>query len=235
MSDGEKHSIRNNIIATVIGGLILLGLTYVSQNFYVQLFAFLQNGYEKIRLYFSASTSIPNSILWLLILIVVGITTYFIKNKKSVAKPNHDLEVQQLQQEITTLRTQIKPELSNLAGLDEKIKVSATYYDGSYKRNKTTSLTWKEIFSLISPFLLDSPNDTKMKNSLMPPAIFGSYYRLSINDQDYETIKIHLMAIKLISVDYSKTTDGGMALFWNLTTQGRKLLMELRSVKRSVE
>ena len=80
--------------------------------------------------------------------------------------------------------------------------------------------------------LLEHPNDTKMKSSIVPNAIFNGHFGPSINSQDYETIKVHLMALKLISVDYTQTTSGGMALFWSLTQHGQALLMELRSVKK---
>jgi hypothetical protein len=230
MKDRGNHSLRDGIIAAVVGGLILTLLTYL----YAPLFIFFQNLYEVIRNYLLASTPVPNSILGLAILLIAsGFTILFRRNKKkrkSSAEP--DMMVQQLQQEINRLKAQAKPDLSNLAGLDDNIKIACTHYSGGYERNKTATLTWREIFSLIAPFLLEHPNDIKMKNSTVPRAIFGELSRLSINDQDYETIKIHLVALGLITVDYSQTTTGGMALFWSLTPKGQALLMELRSVKK---
>lgn len=230
MKDKENHSLRDGIIATVVGGLILTVLTYL----YTPLSTFFQNLYEVIRNYLLAGTSIPNGILWFVILLIAtGFIILFRrdrKNRKSLAEP--DMKFQQLQQEINRLRAQTSPNLSNLAGLDDNIKISCTHYSDRYERNKTATLTWKEIFSLIAPFLLEHPNDTKMKNSIVPHAIFGKLSRLSINDQDYETIKIHLIALGLITVDYVQTTTGGMALFWALTPKGQALLMKLRSVKK---
>ena len=230
MKDRENHSLRDGIIATVVGGLILALLTYL----YAPLSKFFQNAYEAIRDYFLASSSVPNSILWLVILLVVAGLAILVwrsrKKRKSLAEP--DIMVQQLQQEINRLKAQAKPDLSNLAGLDDNIKIACTYHSGGYERNKTSTLTWREVFSLIAPFLLEHPNDTRMKSSYMPRAIFGDLFSFSINDQDYETIKIHLVALGLITLDYSQTTDGGMALFWSLTPNGQTLLIELRSVKK---
>ena len=230
MKDKENHSLRDGIIATVVGGLILTALGYV----YAPFATFLQNFYKTTIIYFSGSTSIPNIILWLAILLmVIVLSILFRRNRKSqqlLAEPA--MKVQQLQQEINRLKAQPKPNLSNLAGLDDDIKLSCVYYSDGFRKNKTATLTWKEVFSLIAPFLLEHPNDTKMKNTIVPHAIFGKLSRLSINDQDYETIKIHLVSLGLITVDYQQTTTGGMALFWNLTPKGQSLLMELRSVRK---
>lgn len=49
---------------------------------------------------------------------------------------------------------------------------------------------------------------------------------------DFQTVKIQFTALKLITVDYTKTTKGGMALFWSLTTRGQDLMLRLRSVKK---
>jgi hypothetical protein len=40
-----------------------------------------------------------------------------------------------------------------------------------------------------------------------------------------------LKALGLITLKYSQTTKGGMALFWSLTPQGERLMTELRTVK----
>jgi len=165
----------------------------------------------------------------------LGIYVYRVRrNKESRSRPDLGSYNQQLHQELERLRAQSAPKILDLAGLDENIKISGTYYDRQYRYKKEMSktLTWKQTFSLIAPFLLEHPNDTKMKANIVPNAIFSGHYGPSINSQDYETIKVHLMALKLISVDYTPTTNGGMALFWSLTQNGQALLMELRSVKK---
>ena len=55
----------------------------------------------------------------------------------------------------------------------------------------------------------------------------------SINDQDFQTVKIQLLSLKLIDVQYSKTVQGGMGWFWGLTPKGNKLMVELRTIKNS--
>jgi hypothetical protein len=60
---------------------------------------------------------------------------------------------------------------------------------------------------------------------------FENTHGWGIDDQLYQTIKIQLMTYGLVKLAYSKTTKGGMALFWSLTPKGQSVMMQVRSVK----
>jgi hypothetical protein len=131
----------------------------------------------------------------------------------------------------------------NLADMDDFIKVSGTHksFNRISKKDIKSSweikISWNQIFSLLSPYLLEHPSDSSVKYkvseeicALIPDAdTIGSAI---INDQDFQTIKIHLKALGLTNLRYSKTSQGGMALFWTLTGKGEKLMIRLRSVKK---
>ena len=99
-------------------------------------------------------------------------------------------------------------------------------------------LSWRKLFSLIAPFLLENPNDElvrkKLKNSFLEKIDINlTHARQSeINEQIYQTVKIQLMALKLVDIRYSQSTTGNMALFWSLTKLGNNLLFQLRTVKK---
>ena len=133
--------------------------------------------------------------------------------------------------------------LETLADLDDQIKVSGTHkrWDNYQKRDINISweiiVTWNQMFSLVSPYLIEHPSDGTAKSTLSkvlyeitPDA--SSKGTATINDQDYQTIKIHLKAIGLTDIRYTKTTKGGMGLFWYLTKRGEQLMLKLRSVKK---
>lgn len=130
-----------------------------------------------------------------------------------------------------------KIKLDNLAGLDDpyevkgKCSASAQYGPTSWE----LKTTWREIFFLISPYLLEHPNDTKAER-IVSQALFkksGSPgYDPHLDDQIYQTIKIQLTLLELISINYSKTVQGGMSLFWTLTEKGKDFLYEVRSIKK---
>ena len=139
MSGRNRNSVRDNILATVVGGLILAGAVYLIQQFYPPFLAFLKRTFENIAKYFSTFTEIPNGILWLflflLIIISVAFSVYVIRakrNKESRSQPNLGSYNQQLQQEIERLREQSAPKILDLAGLDENIKISGTYLNRQY-------------------------------------------------------------------------------------------------------
>lgn len=129
-----------------------------------------------------------------------------------------------------------KPEniIQDLAGLDEDFNVNGTYIDTSGFENKwSKSLTWNEIFGHIAPYLLKSPNDITVKQEYVNTFcemvnLRGSHF--DINDQDFQTITLQLKALNLINIEYSKTVQGGMSLFWTLTTKGKNLMMQLRTI-----
>lgn len=100
-------------------------------------------------------------------------------------------------------------------------------------------LSWEKLFYYFSPYLLEHPNDNEIKKE-----ISKILYDLSedkktsgtpiIEDQDFQTIKIHFTSLDLLDVKYLKTTGGGMNLFWNITEKGKKLMSKLRSIKKQL-
>lgn len=131
--------------------------------------------------------------------------------------------------------TQQRP--TNLATLTDtfavhgQLKVSRDYA----WRDWECRLTWGDIFAIIAPYLLGHPNDTSVMLTLKKDILKRKGQdccESNINDQDFQTIKIQLKALGLVQLSYTKTTQGGMALFWTLTPQGEAAMLELRSVRQ---
>ncbi|MDF7802109.1 DUF4062 domain-containing protein [Pontiellaceae bacterium B1224] len=97
-------------------------------------------------------------------------------------------------------------------------------------------LSWREIFALLSPYLVEHPNDGSVKLQLTKILFEKSGERGSsprIDDQEFKTVTIQLKAYGLVSTKYSKTTKGGMALFWSLTEKGDQFMLESRIIKKN--
>lgn len=120
--------------------------------------------------------------------------------------------------------------------------------DGSYKykpgsryqtetRKFSSELSWRDLFSLISPYLVENPNDAAVKlrlaSCLKQHEGISIGHSASINDQQFKTISIQLKAYGLVKIQRLKTTDGGMALFWSLTEAGERLMIESRIVREN--
>jgi len=100
------------------------------------------------------------------------------------------------------------------------------------------TITWKKLFGLLAPYLLENPNNSLLKKSLGESLfeITGETgYSPTLNDQVFQTIKVQLSAHKLVDIQNLKTTKGGYALFWSLTPKGQALMMELRTVRNNLD
>lgn len=131
--------------------------------------------------------------------------------------------------------------LKELASLDAEFTIryshvcwsSISHHD--IHSNGELIITWGNLFAAISPRLMDSPNEEKVRSIICN--IVGEFKgitggKISINKSDFDTIKIQLIALELVSTPYLKTVRGGMALFWQLTSKGRTLMMQLRTIHR---
>lgn len=151
-------------------------------------------------------------------------------------------EINELRKENDKLRnalenSETKPNFSlpNLADYSESIELSGTYlrqfrgvtYDWK------TEMTWSEIFGAISPYLLEHPSDSSVKIKLKHNAFSKlnlDSYSTELKDQIFQTVKMQLMALGLVDVSYTKTTKGGMGLFWRMTESGKALMLKLRTI-----
>lgn len=129
-----------------------------------------------------------------------------------------------------------------LAGLDDEVSVTVKYQVKHYQghsqaryadQTKAITISWGKLFGLFAPELLSGKADDHMQKYIAEQ-LLGHYENyLKVIEQDFQTIKVHLMALGLIDTAYSSTVQGGAALFWSLTPAGKKLMMHLRSIKKN--
>jgi hypothetical protein len=134
-----------------------------------------------------------------------------------------------------------RPMVDDIADIDSTFTVHGDwkvhhtgYTTREYDFNCTIS--WRDMFALIAPYLVEHPNDTSVKlrlASLLKERETGddSGSSITIDDQDFKTITIQLRAYGLVNTRYSQTTKGGTALFWSLTPNGERLMIESRVIR----
>jgi hypothetical protein len=167
-----------------------------------------------------------------------------------VASVENLTEVNELRKENEHLKMRLS-ELSakgveGIAGLDETITVHGMFKPPPrIKKGYSTieypaqpwelTITWSELFALIAPEIMSLPNDHLAKTNVASClfAKTGEAGGHSINDQDFQTIKVHLMALGLLECPMLNTKNGTTALFWRLSEAGRRTMLETRSVKSS--
>jgi len=138
-----------------------------------------------------------------------------------------------LRAELSKVQQPVSYNVEGLAGLDEQFTVNGTYFTDYGKRSWASTLTWREIFAIISPYLSQNPNQEHVKEILKSALIKRdklSNRSNSLDDQDFQTISIQLKALGLIQTTYAKTVKGGMAMFWYFTPEGERLMVQLRAV-----
>jgi hypothetical protein len=156
-----------------------------------------------------------------------------LKQLSTLTEENSILKAKMAEAPVTSLADgQIK-----LADLQDKVTVGMEFKSGydHPARGHKENLSWAEIFSLISPKLLAGQDDDNMKNYIARQILeYKGFhpYSCKVIEQDFQAIKIHLMAINLIDVQYTSTIEGGAALFWNLTPLGKQTLLELRAARK---
>ena len=144
-----------------------------------------------------------------------------------------------LLEQVARLESQLAtvPKIEGLAPLAQPVELSGECFLSGYGwRPWKKEISWRDLFALIAPYLLGHPHDDQVKATL-GKSLFGltgkssSTHEPRMNDQDFQTVKIQLIAQNLVSVDYLKSTTGVMGLFWSLTRSGNTALLDLRTVR----
>ena len=156
------------------------------------------------------------------------------------------IELNELRKEVESLRKykqqqETKITYEDIASFDDEIKLNFihSYHDYQYNERKESlqhTLSWRDLFSLISPTIMQRPNDELIKieignifNTLVFKKSKGTFKMVK---EDYETIKIQLKAYGLIEIKYLQTTNKTMAWFWNLTAKGEQEMMNSRVIRK---
>jgi hypothetical protein len=152
-------------------------------------------------------------------------------------------ELNNLRKQNDALRTQLEQiknnapsVIDNIAGLDTDILV-----EGMLQPDSTSvwiewakTMSFSDIFKIISPYLLETPSDADVNRRLATgiSSLLGRrYYLTRVNEQSFQTIKIQLKALALIEVKMMPSNKGGQSMFWSLTPAGERQMMELRVIR----
>lgn len=156
------------------------------------------------------------------------------------------IELNELRKEVELLRKykqqqETKIAYEDIASFDDEIKLNFVhvYYSYQYSECKEyldTTLSWRVLFSQISPTIMQKPNDELMRaeiENIYNTNVFKKNRgTVKITKEDFETIKIQLKAYGLIEIKYLQTTNKTMAWFWNLTAKGEQEMMNSRVIRK---
>lgn len=147
-------------------------------------------------------------------------------NKELIAlRKENDL----LKSKIRALSFQVPKGTEEYKQGDDKfiIRYERTFID-DYDKVYQKEVTWNNVFLSIATTLLKPVSEQIIRRALNI-RILGSEY-FDINNEDFQTILIQLMALKLISSDIIKYE--GVETFWIITEYGKDLMVQLMAQKK---
>jgi hypothetical protein len=140
-----------------------------------------------------------------------------------------------LQEQLRELQAYAGSVPPDIAGLEEEVTLHGTYWARGTSRTWESTVSWNDIFGYISPYLVQRPHDAVVKGTLARALAsregFSYGEPFTMNDQEFRTVAVQLRALGLITLNYTKTVQGGMGLFWYSTAKGDRLMLELRTVR----
>jgi hypothetical protein len=157
--------------------------------------------------------------------------------------------VSKLKQEIISLESNIKTDNQQLSqGLDvvDFRFISTNRKHLTINKFYKVSMSWDEIFSELSPHLIEECSENEMskiisqygrnKCRLEIVKQYGLQYcnvDFNIDPGDFQTIKIQLRALNLITQKIRKHLDNDSEKYWNLTPAGDIELLRLKAILKS--
>ena len=163
--------------------------------------------------------------------------------------PNEEIlklrkQVDELQHEIERVRTTAPKETVHLAQGEDQFEIRFTarqpYGSPSEKTHSGSYfVSWSQIFARLSPLMIEEASDRDLKLAL--EAMTGEinkadipirYRYIEVDGDDFNSIKVQLIALKLITRSVKKRSLKNSSNYWMLTPYGATLMIELRAIRK---
>ncbi|MBB4607413.1 hypothetical protein GGR59_003697 [Xanthomonas arboricola] len=164
--------------------------------------------------------------------------------------------VEELERKLTAAATKAPDEAKALAQGDDEVSLGYTFIHASsgYRHDGTTYgdecvLTWDEIFSSLAPLMIDESDEATLMSSLnglirskeRPLLLKNKDYRVgklldfTVRKDDFQTVKIQLRALGLITKNTKSRSVKDTATYWTLTPYGDNKMTQLRAIPRPTQ
>jgi hypothetical protein len=159
--------------------------------------------------------------------------------------------IEELEQEIASTGTTEPQGAANLAKGDDEFLLEYSFTAGATTWDKThydasSNISWNEIFSAISPIMINEASDAELKVALNQvamecakedhendPAFNGKDLDdFEIFEDDFHTVKIQLRALGLITQSIRNRRAQDSVTYWTLTPYGDNLMTTLRAIEK---
>jgi hypothetical protein len=147
-------------------------------------------------------------------------------------------ENSELQTTVAALKSVVVPQYNDIADFDAPFKIDCWHHIssryGSERHDFNHTSSWRQLFSMIAPYIMTRPTDAAVKTQFeILFAKESGHSSVPMDDQQFKTTGLQFKALQLVTIEYLKTTKGGMGLFWTLTEGGEKVVMNERIIRQS--
>lgn len=162
-------------------------------------------------------------------------------------------QIEELEASLISARTQAPEGTQDLAQGNDELDITYTFEasfpenyldEETYRTSFTT--TWNQLFSMISPWMINEVNERALRanvNKYISDSnkreLSGEDYlkgkivsNFSIEDADYQTIKIQLRALGLIEQSDRSRSVKDTSTYWTLTPYGDSVMTKLRAIRK---
>lgn len=162
-------------------------------------------------------------------------------------------QIERLNLEIERSQTKAPKGTETLSQEDDTVEIEYTYEGYNYRLSPriinykgTAICSWNEIFSDISPLMIDEVSEISLRNKI-DTYIFTKQYsvikknlekadreidKFKIIDNSFHTLKIQFRALGLITESIKKRGVHDTNKYWSLTTYGDTKMTMLRAIKK---
>ena len=146
-------------------------------------------------------------------------------------------QLRQANDEMKSKLSSLKPpiEIPDLAGLDDAFAIgyeTRSSYAGQTS-TRTSTKTWREMFSIVGPRFLTTAWSTEIRSALQDNLKrAGSFYSATIGPEVTSRIRQQFELLGLISFSYASSKEGSGGEAGNITSAGRAVLAETLAVRK---
>tara|TARA_Y100001934_G_scaffold156197_1_gene187046 strand:+ start:1073 stop:2080 length:1008 start_codon:yes stop_codon:yes gene_type:complete len=159
-------------------------------------------------------------------------------------------EIERLNRLLNEVRTKAPPGTEKLSQGEEEFvidyKCSSSKDYEQYSWTPTLQTTWDEIFYHVSPIMINEASDLQLRESLnkfiskyggqnLKTSKEGKGHRFrnfTIDEEDFQTIKVQLRALGLISKNEKNRSIKDTGTYWTLTPYGDSVMNRLRAIEK---
>jgi hypothetical protein len=158
-----------------------------------------------------------------------------------VTSEEANLEITKLRKNITKLEVLLEKSRTTAPQGSEELSQDrdefTIHYDYYWQRELSEELkiAWNRIFYILAPLMFDESTERCLEAELgkyIKGLISHKPSRITINSVDFQSIKVQLIALGLISKSEKKRSIKDSATYWSLTPYGETKMMQLRAFRR---